>query len=154
MKLLFAPDSFKGTLSAEEVCRIWEEEARAAMPGATCRALPVADGGEGTVDALMAGGNGEIRTCVVQDPLGRDVEARWGLMPGGWAVIEMAQASGLPRLVPEERDPSVTSTYGTGQMIAAALDAGCRHILVGIGLSLIHIWTTVWPRMSSLWSWR
>ena len=99
-------------------------------------------------------------------------------MSGGWAVIEMAQASGLPRLAPEERDPSVTSTYGTGQMISAALDAGCRHILVGIGgsatndggwmpmgfpflraevhcpawmLSTAPVWTSGWERPKSWW---
>ena len=133
MRILIAPDSFKGSTSSLATAQAIERGIKDVFLDGEVRLCPVADGGEGTVDALAAGGKGEIRTCVVQDPLGRDVEVRWGLMSGGWAVIEMAQASGLPRLAPEERDPSVTSTYGTGQMISAALDAGCRHILVGIG---------------------
>ena len=133
MRVLIAPDSFKGSTSSLETAKAIERGIRAVSPDCEVQLCPVADGGEGTVDALVASGSGEIRTCIVQDPLGRNVEACWGLLPDSWAVIEMAQASGLPRLAPEERDPSITSTYGTGQLITAALDAGCRHILVGIG---------------------
>ncbi len=133
MKLLFAPDSFKGTLSAEEVCRIWEEEARAAMPGATCRALPVADGGEGMVRALYGALGGELVTVTARGPLGAPVAAQYALLPDGSAAIEMAAASGLPLLRPEERDPSKTSTFGTGELILDAVGRGARRIVLGLG---------------------
>lgn len=105
----------------------------AVWPDCETHILPVADGGEGTVEALVAGTGGAYQKCVVSDPLGRPVEATFGLLADNTAVIEMAQASGLPLLHPAERDPTVTSTYGTGEMIVRALDMGCRRIILGIG---------------------
>lgn len=103
------------------------------FPEAQTVALPLADGGEGTVDALLHGTGGTLQATRVSGPLGDEVEAHWGLLPGGRAVIEMAQASGLP-LVPENRrDALRASTYGTGQLMKAALDAGCTELLIGIG---------------------
>src|SRR5438046_1883570 len=98
---------------------------RAVWPDVAADCRPVADGGEGTLDALVAATGGEDRTARVQDPLGRPVEARWGFLGDGrTAMVEMATASGLPLLARAERDPRVTSTHGTGELIRAALDAG------------------------------
>jgi glycerate kinase len=95
--------------------------------------MPMADGGPGTLDALIHAGGGERRSARVLDPLGREVEAEWAVLSNGSAVIECAAASGLWRLQPEERDPLRASSYGTGQLIAAAVDAGCRDLIVGLG---------------------
>ena len=129
-RVLVAPQAFKGSLSAAGVA----EAIAAGLPAAvSAELLPVADGGEGTVDALLTALGGERRSTLVQDPLGRTVEARWGLLADGRVIVEMAAASGLPLLEPKKRDPRRASTYGTGQLIAAALDAGARDIVVGIG---------------------
>ena len=133
MHILIVPDSFKGSLSSIEAAQCIDTGFRRVFPSCTSGLLPVADGGEGTVEALVAGAGGRIVTATVSDPLGRPVEAQFGLLEDGWAVIEMAQASGLPLLAPQERNPGRTSTYGTGQLIRAALDRGCRHMLIGIG---------------------
>ena len=133
MRILIAPDSFKGSTSSLETAKCIRAGLTSVWPDCEARILPVADGGEGTVEALVAGTGGTYRKCMVADPLGRPVEARLGLLPDGTAVIEMAQASGLPLLSASERDPAVTSTYGTGQMILKALDLGCRRIIMGIG---------------------
>ena len=133
MHILIVPDSFKGSLSSIEAAQCIDTGFRRVFSGCTSGLLPVADGGEGTVEALVAGAGGQIVTATVSDPLGRPVEAQFGLLEDGWAVIEMAQASGLPLLAPQERNPGRTSTYGTGQLIRAALDRGCRHMLIGIG---------------------
>lgn len=100
--------------------------------------VPLADGGEGTVEAFIAAVGGDIITTTVQDPLGRKVRAKWARLPGGTAVIEMAQASGLPLIAAHERHAMRTSamrasSYGTGELIRAALDAGCRKLLIGVG---------------------
>jgi glycerate kinase len=97
----------------------------------------MADGCPGTLDAVAAAG-GQRRRATVQDPLGRPVEAQWAIAKDQTAVIEMAQAAGLWRLSPQERDPRLTSTYGVGQLIAAALDAGCRRLIVGLGGSVTN----------------
>lgn len=133
MHILIVPDSFKGSLSSIEAAQCIDTGFRRVFSGCTSGLLPVADGGEGTVEALVAGAGGQIVTATVSNPLGRPVEAQFGLLEDGWAVIEMAQASGLPLLAPQERNPGRTSTYGTGQLIRAALDRGCRHMLIGIG---------------------
>ena len=133
MHILIVPDSFKGSLSSIEAAQCIDTGFRRVFSGCTSGLLPVADGGEGTVEALVAGAGGQIVTATVSDPLGRPVEAQFGLLEDGWAVIEMAQASGLPLLAPQERNPGRTSTYGTGQLIRAALHRGCRHMLIGIG---------------------
>lgn len=133
MRIIFAPDSFKGTLSSRQVCRILEEAALKHFPGVQTVKVPIADGGEGTVESLLTAAGGEIQECLVQDPLGRDITARYGIIRGEIAVFEMAQASGLPLLKPLERNPLKTSTYGTGQMLKHALDLGLRQLFVGIG---------------------
>jgi glycerate kinase len=131
--VVVAPAPFKGALSAAAAARAIAAGLRLAVPGAETRAVPVADGGEGTLDALVAAAGGRRRPVVVSDPLGRPVEAAVGELPGGAAVVELAQASGYERLAPGERDPEATSTYGTGELIRAALDLGARRILVGLG---------------------
>lgn len=129
--IIIAPDSFKGTMSAVEVCETVKSEFLRIDPLLDIRCLPIADGGEGTVDALLCGGGDKIAVSV-KDPYFRDIESFYGILPDGTAVIEMAAASGLP-LVGENKNPLLTTTYGTGQLIKAALDKGCREILIGIG---------------------
>ncbi|MDY5359375.1 MAG: glycerate kinase [Collinsella sp.] len=133
MRFLFACDSFKGTISSARSAELLAKEAAAFFPNATFSSLEVADGGEGTVDALVASLGGERVTLSVADPLGRPVEASYGLLPGGLAVIEMAAASGLPLLSLAERNPLRTSTYGTGELIADAIARGVRDITLAIG---------------------
>ena len=124
MRILIAPDSFKGSLSAMEAAQSMARGVRSVFCSAVCDLAPIADGGEGTVDALTAATAGEIRTATVRGPLGKPVEARWGLLgKGRAAVVEMAAASGLPLLKPEERDPLRADSYGTGELIRAALAA-------------------------------
>lgn len=133
MRLLFACDSFKGTISSARSAELLAEEARAFFSDASCEGIEVADGGEGTVDAVVASAGGEHVCVEVADPLGRAIRASYGLIGGDRAVIEMAAASGLPLLAASERDPRATSTYGTGQLIADALDRGVRDISLAIG---------------------
>jgi len=132
--VVVAPDSFKGSLSAPEAAAAMERGVLAAWPDARVVKVPIADGGEGTVEALVAATGGRFEVHTVHGPLGRPVEARWGVLGDGrTAVVEMAAASGLT-LVPEgRRDPRVASTFGTGQLLQAALAAGFRRIVVGIG---------------------
>ena len=130
---LFACDSFKGTLSSARTAELLKAEACAVFPDAACTSLEVADGGEGTVDAVVASLGGRRVSVTVDDPLGRPVEATYGMLPGGRAIIEMAAASGLPLLAAAERDPRRTSTYGTGQLIADALDRGAVDVSLAIG---------------------
>jgi glycerate 2-kinase len=139
MKIVAAPQALKGSLQAAAVGAAIAAGLRRALPEAEIVVLPVADGGEGTVDALVAATKGSGRHARVTGPLGEPVEARYGLLgaraseDGQTAIIEMAAASGLP-LVPEDRrDPRVTTTYGTGELMLAALAAGARHLLIGIG---------------------
>ncbi|MCX7598938.1 MAG: glycerate kinase [Armatimonadetes bacterium] len=134
MKVIVAPDSFKGCLLSAEVAAAIGEGVRRAVPKAEVIEVPMADGGEGTVQALVAATGGQLITRTVEDPLGEPVEAAFGLLGDGeTAVIEMAAASGLPLVSPERRDPTATSTFGTGQLIRAALDLGVREIIIGIG---------------------
>ena len=133
MKIALAPDSFKGSMSALEVCRAMQSGARRVFPDAEIIALPLSDGGEGTLDVVLAGAGGIVKTQRVRGPLGEPVEARWGILPDGRAIIEMAQASGLHLVESQQRDALRASSFGTGQLIKAALNAGCRHILLGIG---------------------
>jgi len=134
MKVTVAPDSFKESLSAAKAAGAMARGLRAADPSVELALVPMADGGEGTLDALLAASGGAAVRARVSDPLGRPVEARFGLCEGGRrAVVEMAQASGLWRLEPAERDPLRTSTRGTGELIRAALDAGAEEIVVGVG---------------------
>jgi len=133
-KVLVAPASFKGSLSALEAGEAIRRGFARALPLAVVRVVPLADGGEGTVEALCRAVGGQMRTATVTGPLGSEtVQARWAILSGGLAVIEMAQASGLPLVKPERRDPMATTTAGTGELIREALAAGCRSVLVGLG---------------------
>ena len=134
MKLIFAPDSFKGSLSAMQSCDILEKVTARIFPGAETVSVPVADGGEGTVDALLRAMGGTREQTRVTGPLFEKESAEWGLLGDGeTAVMEMAQASGLPYVPEGQRDPRRATSLGTGEMIAAAVRAGVRNILIGIG---------------------
>jgi glycerate kinase len=128
---LVAPDSFKGTFSAHEVAAAIASGLRAA--GRDAVEFPVADGGEGTMDVLVGALGGERRTVTASDPLGRPVEASFALLPDGSAVVETAQASGLGRVGEDERNPWAASTRGTGELIAAAAEAGAKRVIVTVG---------------------
>ncbi len=131
VRVLVAADKFKGSLTAVEVAAHVTAGLRAAVPGVTVESLPVADGGDGTVDAAVAGGF-ERRTAQVTGPLGRPVEAAYAFRDGT-AVVEMAEASGLRHLPPGVFAPLTATTYGTGELLRAALDAGARTIVLGVG---------------------
>lgn len=131
-KIVVVPDSFKGTMSSVEVCDIMEKGIKNIYPRAQVVKIPIADGGEGTVDAFLSYDRGEKVKVRVKDPLLRDIDSFYGILPDGTAVIEMAAASGLP-LVENEKNPCLTTTYGTGQLIKAALDKGCRSFIIGVG---------------------
>ena len=134
MRVVVAPDSYKGSVSAVGVAAALERGVLRVFPQAEVRKIPIADGGEGTVEALVTATGGKIRQERVRGPLGEAVEAYWGILGDGeTAVIEMAAASGLPLVPSERRDPRITTTYGTGELIRAALDAGLRRIIIGIG---------------------
>ena len=133
MKFLFAPDSFKGSLSAMESCDILERVTARIFPGTETVSVPVADGGEGTVDALLRAMGGERKETKVTGPLYEPETAVWGLLSDGTAVMEMAQASGLPYVPENKKDPRLATSLGTGEMIADALRQGVRKLLIGIG---------------------
>jgi glycerate kinase len=134
MRVVIAPQAFKGSLAATEVSEAMARGLRSVWPEVEAVCKPVADGGEGTVRALVAATGGTFQTARARDPLGRPVEAEWGLLGDGvTGVVELAAASGLPRLAAAERDPRRASTYGTGEVIRAALDAGVAQLLVGLG---------------------
>ena len=130
-KIIIAPDSFKGTLSAAEVCEIIETVAAQIIPDVKIKKMPVADGGEGLVDAMLLACSGEKIRTTVKDPLLRAIEASYGILPNGTAVIEMAAASGLPLLSKEERCVLKTTTFGTGQLILDALKRGLPPVYSG-----------------------
>ncbi len=132
-RVVVAPAPFKGALPASAAARAIAAGVRLVLPGAETVVLPVADGGEGTMEALVAATGGRRRTARVADPLGRPADAGLGELAGGVAVVELAQASGYERLTDRERDPEATSTRGTGELIRAALDLGVRRIIVGLG---------------------
>ena len=134
MKLLFAPDSFKGSLTAVQITGILEKVAARHFPDAETISIPVADGGEGTTDALLRADFGQRFRLPVTGPLFEKEEAVWGMLGDGeTAVMEMAQASGLPYVAEARRDPRRTTTLGTGEMIRSAIRAGAKKILIGIG---------------------
>ena len=132
MKVLFAIDSFKGSLGSVEAGQAAAEGVRRVFPDAVCVVKPLADGGEGTVEALCEGLGGTRRTVSVTGPVGRPVEATYGVI-GDLAIMEMAQAAGLTCIAESERNPLRTTTYGVGEMIADAVSRGCRRFIVGIG---------------------
>lgn len=131
-KFVLIPDSFKGTLSSAQVCGEMETAILRHMPGAAVRSIPVADGGEGTCEAFLAALGGEKRTLTVTGPLRTPLEAFYARLPNGKAVVEMAACAGLP-LVGDEKNPEKTTTYGVGELLKAALDAGERDIVLGLG---------------------
>lgn len=134
MKIVIAPDSFKGSLSSAEAASHIGKAIREVWPSADIVAIPMADGGEGTVDAVLAAGRGERIGRSVRDPLGRTIQASYGWIESEKvAVVETASASGLPLLAPDELDPYRSSTYGTGELIAAALERGAEKIIIGLG---------------------
>ena len=134
MRIVVAPDSYKGSLSAAQVADAMARGVSRVFPDAEVHKIPIADGGEGTVAALLMATGGRWMTTEVRDPLGELRTANWGILGDDQtAVIEMAAASGLHCVPPDRRDPLVTSTYGTGQLIRAALDAGLRRIIIGVG---------------------
>lgn len=132
MKIVIASDSFKGSLTSVEVAQAATRGIKAVYPDCDVVAVNVADGGEGTVEAVVDALGGQIVHTTVSDPLGRPIQARYGIA-GKKAIIEMAAASGLPLLSSEERNPWITSTYGTGEMIMDAIQRGCSQFLIGIG---------------------
>lgn len=133
MKIVIAPDSFKESLDAPGVAQAIARGWARVFPEAELVQKPMADGGEGTVDVLLAAHGGERRTCRVGGPLGEPVEAHWGWLGDGTAVIEMAAASGLHQVPAARRDPRVACSRGTGELLRAALDAGARRIILGLG---------------------
>ncbi|HZS78937.1 MAG TPA: glycerate kinase [Ktedonobacteraceae bacterium] len=134
MRIVIAPQSFKGSLTAAEAGRAIAEGARVVFPEAEIDVVPIADGGEGTVQALVDATGGQFVERTVTGPLGEPVKAVFGLPGDGQtAVIEMAASSGLPLVPPQRRDPRITTTYGVGELIRAALEEGRRHLIIGIG---------------------
>ena len=134
MKVVIAPQSFKAGLSGIQVSRAIQEGILEVFPDAETALVPVADGGDGTLDALVRSTEGKVFTSRVTGPVGTPVSAAWGVMGDGeTAVIEMAQASGLALLPPRYRDPRTTTSYGTGEIIGEALGRGYRRIIVGLG---------------------
>lgn len=134
MLIVVAPDSYKGSVSALGVAQAMARGILRVFPEAELRQVPIADGGEGTVAALVAATGGAIRHAAVTGPLGEKISAHWGILGDGrTAVIEMAAASGLPLVPAQQRDPRTTTSFGTGELIRAALDAGLRSIIIGIG---------------------
>lgn len=133
MNCLVATDSFKGSLSSVEAATCVQEGVLHVFPDATVTIMPVADGGEGTVETILAGLPGQAVYTAVLDPMGKPINALFAILDSGEAVIEMAKASGLLLVEPKERNVLSASTYGTGQLIKKAMDMGCRKICIGIG---------------------
>ena len=134
MKTIIAMDSFKGCLSSLDAGNTIKEAILSRYPSDSVEVFPLADGGEGTVDVLTAGLGGDIVPVTVTGPLGQPVASRYGWLPKSHtAIIEMADASGLPLVPPAFRNPMNTTTYGLGELISAALSRGCRHFIIGIG---------------------
>lgn len=133
MKFLFASDTFKGTLSSERITSLLRESAGRSFPGCETAGIPVADGGEGTIDAVILALNGDWRRLTVHGPLMEERESFYGEFEDDGAIIEMAAASGLPMVPKEKRNPLYTTTYGTGELIKDALDRGARKISIAIG---------------------
>lgn len=134
MNILVAPDKFRGSLEAAEVCEAAKEGILLAFPNAEVVTIPLADGGEGTAAILTRQAKGTQITATVSDPLGRPIKTHYGISPdGNTAFIEMAAASGLAILAPNERNPLLTSTFGTGELILDALSKGVKKLILGIG---------------------
>ncbi|MBQ5671839.1 MAG: glycerate kinase [Oscillospiraceae bacterium] len=133
MKFLLIPDSFKGTLSSEQICNLLEEKIKVHFPDAATVCIPVADGGEGSVDAFLTALGGEKKYLTVKNPFFEEMQSYYGLIDNGeTAVVEMASCAGLP-LAEGRRDPRVTTTYGVGELLVAAAKSGVKRIIVGLG---------------------
>lgn len=131
---VLAPDSFKESMTAKEVCKAMERGLRKVFPEAEYVHVPMADGGEGTVQSLVDATSGEMFTQIVTGPLGQPVTAQFGILGDGvTGAIEMASASGIQYVTPETKNPLITSTYGTGELIRECLDRGIQRIIIGIG---------------------
>lgn len=134
MKFVIAPDSFKGSLTAKEAADAMAEGIKRVFPDAECTVIPMADGGEGTVQALVDATGGQFVVKKVHGPLGKEVAARYGILgTTKTAVIEMAAASGIQYVNEQTRNPLVTSTYGTGELILDAVRRGVKQVIVGLG---------------------
>ena len=133
MRILIAPDKFKGSLTAAQAAGAIRRGVERTLPRARCCELPMADGGEGTAEALCAATGGEWITAPAHDPLGRPIQADYALLPGGTAAINMSAASGLWHVAPAERDPLRASSAGTGELMSQARAHGARRLLVGLG---------------------
>lgn len=133
MKFLFASDSFKGTLSSEQTIELLTKAAKEVFGEIECSGVPVADGGEGTAAAVVAAEKGEWVSVQVHDPLGEEICAKYGKLDGNRAIIEMAEASGLPLVPIEKRNPLFTTSRGTGELILDALDKGFNDVSIAIG---------------------
>ena len=133
MRFVFAPDSFKGSVSAVRICEILSASAKRFFPEAECVSMPVADGGEGTIDAMLSILGGERVWETVTGPTGEPVRAEMALLSDGSCLIEMAKCAGLPLVKPAQRNPLYLSSYGLGELIARALDRGADEIRVGLG---------------------
>ncbi len=134
MKIVIAPNAFKGSLTAPEVAASIRRGVLRVFPDAETVELPIADGGDGTLELIVGAAGGTYAEATVHDPLGREITARYGLLPDGeTGVIEMAAASGLRLLKPDELNPMTATTYGTGQLINAAVARGCRRLIIGVG---------------------
>lgn len=131
-KIVLIPDSFKGTMSSSQICAIMARAIALHYPQAEVRSIPVADGGEGSVDAFLSAAGGHKRTVQVAGPYGEPVQGFYGILPNGTAVVEMAACAGLP-LVGDRLNPELTTTYGVGQLIHAAALEGCKKIILGLG---------------------
>ncbi len=133
MKVLIAPNNFKESIDAYEAAKAIERGLLAASKGHDVTCLPLSDGGEGFVKAMVNALKGKLRYCQVSDPLGREIESYYGHLSDRTAVIEMALASGLELLNESEKNPLITTSYGTGELIKQAIDQGYKHIIVGLG---------------------
>lgn len=133
MKLVFAPDSYKGSLSAERICELLDITAKKVFGECETIGIPVSDGGEGASDVVVAAKNGQFREVEVCGPMGKKVTAKYGIFDGDSAIIEMAAASGLPLVPTTERNVRRATTYGTGELIRDALDLGIRKFNIAIG---------------------
>lgn len=133
MKILFASDSFKGTMDCEKIGKLLNTAVSKVFPDAITENICVADGGEGTMKVVTQELGGTVKKVRVKGPLFEDVEAEYGILPDNRAIIEMAQASGLPLVDDDKKNPLYTTTFGTGQLIKDALDSGARHITISVG---------------------
>ena len=137
MKIIVAPQSFKGSLSAKEATLIISQSVSEIFPDSDIVQIPIADGGDGTLETIIDATNGEIKTATVRGPLNDKINASWGLFDSAdskkTAIIEMARSSGLALLDPENLNPYIATTYGTGELILEAINNGCKKIILGIG---------------------